>query len=268
MKRSHWLLPAIAAAAVLLSACGTVLDTTEADPDAQLTHQVTPDDTVTSSDPALLTPEHWKANGPEAPYEVCFVIADVASETDFELDYTPPGYAWKLAVVTRLGDPDDTHLLFEDPVEGDVLETGGYDQVIVCKNTEPEYEDGCAFTQGYWKTHSAYGPAPYDGTWTLLDDGEDTPFYASGLSYYQVLHTPPRGDAYFILAHQYIAATLNQLGGADTSAIDSELADAHDFFDAHAPGESLSREASSSAKDLAETLDDYNNGRIGPGHCG
>ena len=40
---------------------------------------------------------------------------------------------------------------------------------------------GCTYTQGYWKTHSRYGPAPYDTTWAKV--GEDTPFYLSGQSY-------------------------------------------------------------------------------------
>lgn len=266
MKRSHWILPAIAAAAVALSACGTMLDTADVDPGTQL---VAADSTVTSDEAALLTPGYWKENGPEAPYDVCFVMTDVASDADFELVYTPPGYVWKLVVVSQLGDPDNTHFLFENPVAGDVFETGGYDQVIGCKNTEPVLDDGCAFTQGYWKTHSIYGPAPYDATWALLEDaGEDSMFFLSGLSFYEVLHTPPRGNAYFILAHQYMAALLNELGGADTSAIAGELADALHFFESHAPSDSLSREASSDAKDLAETLDAYNNGLIGPGHCG
>lgn len=272
MKRSHWYWPAIFAAALVLSACGTVLDTADADPATQL---VAADSTVTSGDAVLLTPGYWKENGPGAPYDVCFVLTDVASENDFELDYTPAGYVWKLVVVTQLGDPDNTHFLFENPVEGDVFATGGYDQVIGCKNVEPEPEpdpepeDGCTFTQGYWKTHSEYGPAPYDATWALVEpDAEDTAFFLSGLSYYEVLHTPPRGNAYFILAHQYIAALLNQLGGADTSDIVDELDDAQTFFETHAPTDALSRDVSSDAKDLAEMLDDYNNGLIGPGHCG
>ena len=32
----------------------------------------------------------------------------------------------------------------------------------------------CTLTQGYWKTHSSYGPAPYDVTWAILGDyGEE-----------------------------------------------------------------------------------------------
>ncbi|MBM2843936.1 MAG: hypothetical protein HW404_1773, partial [Anaerolineales bacterium] len=50
---------------------------------------------------------------------------------------------------------------------------------------------GCSLTPGYWKTHSMYGPAPYDATWASL--GEDTIFFRSGKTYYQVLWTSPSG---------------------------------------------------------------------------
>ena len=36
---------------------------------------------------------------------------------------------------------------------------------------------GYTLTHGYWKTHSSYGPAPYDDTWALVSPiGEDTQF--------------------------------------------------------------------------------------------
>jgi hypothetical protein len=66
-------------------------------------------------------------------------------------------------------------------------------------------------TQGYWKTHSIYGPAPYDDAWANL---EDTKFCGSDLTCFEVLTTPPAGgNAYYILAHQWIAAGLNSLNG-------------------------------------------------------
>ena len=82
---------------------------------------------------------------------------------------------------------------------------------------------GCTLTQGYWKTHSDYGPAPYDATWAAI--GEDTSFYLSGKSWYEVLWTPPAGDAYYNLAHQYIGVKSNVLNGASTNAqVDAALA--------------------------------------------
>lgn len=267
MKRNAWLPSLFAATVLILSACGTVVDTAETDPDATLTSLVAPDDTITSSDAELLTAEHWKASEDYGgPFDVCWVIAEEPSDDNFVLNYTPPGYVWELGVVTKLGEPN-THYVFEDPVEGDEFETDGYDQVIACKNVDTDSEGGCSLTQGYWKTHSTYGPAPYDATWALLGpDAEDTAFYSSGQSWYEVLWTAPRGDAYYILAHQFIAAKLNALRGTETSEVDTALADADALLAGAVPGD-LTSEERHDALDLAETLDAFNEGRIGPGHC-
>jgi hypothetical protein len=125
---------------------------------------------------------------------------------------------------------------------------------------------GCSLTPGYWKTHSTYGPAPYDDTWAMV--GEDTPFFSSGLSYYEVLWTSPSGgNAYYILAHAYIAAVFNGLNGADTSAVSSQLAHAAVLFGAYSPSSSLPRATRADFINAASILDQYNNGLIGPGHC-
>ena len=76
-------------------------------------------------------------------------------------------------------------------------------------------DTGCVLSQGYWRTHSQRGPAPYDDTWALIGpDQENTPFFISGQTYFEALTVPVRGNAYYILARQYIAAQLNQLNGA------------------------------------------------------
>jgi len=129
---------------------------------------------------------------------------------------------------------------------------------------------GCTLTQGYWKTHSKYGPASYDATWDAKDGG-DAGFLGTGLSYYEMLWTVPKGgNAYVILAHQYIAAELNVLNGA--SIPDEVLAAWNQAGgllvkyqdDMSIPKKGKDREL---AIQLYELLDDYNNGYIGPGHC-
>jgi hypothetical protein len=133
---------------------------------------------------------------------------------------------------------------------------------------------GCTLTQGYWKTHSEYGPAPYDDTWAMLPNGADTPFFLSGQSYYEVLWTPPKGNAYYNLAHQYIAAELNVLNGAwiPVQALEAWNA-ATVLFSTYTPDEVAALKGKGGKVlrqqfiSLAEILDDYNNGLIGPGHC-
>lgn len=124
---------------------------------------------------------------------------------------------------------------------------------------------GCTLTQGYWKTHSSVGPARYDESWALV--GETTTFHGSGKSYYAVLWTPPAGSTYYVLAHQFIAATLNGLAGADTRVVAQDLAAAGAFFATKTPTTSLTKTQQASLKALAGRLDAYNNGATGPGHC-
>jgi len=132
---------------------------------------------------------------------------------------------------------------------------------------------GCTLTPGYWKTHSTYGPARWpDDTWYLLSAlGPDTPFFLSGQTYYQVLWTPPSGgNAYYILAHAYIAAELNFLNGASsTPDVDAAFFAATSFFNTYTPANAalFKGKAGMQVIGWATTLDNYNNGYIGPGHC-
>lgn len=131
---------------------------------------------------------------------------------------------------------------------------------------------GCTLTQGYWKTHSVKGPAAHpDDTWNLVGPlAEDSPFYLSGKSWYQVFWTSPQGNAYYTLAHQFMAATLNQLNGASAPAdVLAALADAQAFFAANVPVPPSGKYKGKDALQLnamAQLLDAYNNG-VGPGHC-
>jgi hypothetical protein len=131
---------------------------------------------------------------------------------------------------------------------------------------------GCTLSPGYWKTHSEYGPAPYDDTWAILPDGADTPFFLSGQSYYEVLwNTSKGGNAYYILANAYIAADLNFLNCADPTAAQTAFNEATVLLQTYTPDEIAALRGRSPTRrmfiSLAETLDDYNNGYIGPGHC-
>jgi hypothetical protein len=133
------------------------------------------------------------------------------------------------------------------------------------------FEPVCTLTQGYWKTHSSYGPAPYDDTWNLL--GEDISFYLSGTSYYEVLWTAPKkGNAYYQLAHQYIAAKLNMLRGAEApNEVIVAISSAESLFEDYTPSEIGALKGNNSLRkdfiSLASLLASYNEGKIGPGHC-
>jgi hypothetical protein len=130
---------------------------------------------------------------------------------------------------------------------------------------------GCTLTPGYWKTHSVKGPAPYDDAWANLGpQQENTTFFLSGKTYYQALWTAPQGNAYWILAHAYIAAQLNILNGASVpAAVQTAFDQATALLASRTPPQVASLKGAQRQQwiTLAGILDGYNNGLTGPGHC-
>jgi hypothetical protein len=139
-----------------------------------------------------------------------------------------------------------------------------------------EGECGCTYTQGYW------GSKPG----VVWPDGFDrnAPFYLSGLTWQQILDGSVGGNGYFILAHQYIAAVLNQANGACApDGVQTTLTLATAWFNANTQGtEKIGTGPSAipatgcyvagscgTQKDWGAILDDYNNGVYpgSPGHC-
>lgn len=116
---------------------------------------------------------------------------------------------------------------------------------------------GCTYSQGWYKNPGA----------STLPAGD---FALSGASYLTVLRTAPRGgNVYYVLAHQYIAASLNFAAGAGSApAVDAALAGAAAYFSVATPANSLpAGYTKSQVNAWASTLDDYNNGLLGPAHC-
>lgn len=121
---------------------------------------------------------------------------------------------------------------------------------------------GCTLTQGYWKNHNEFRTQPNQKIdWPApLDEGQ----LLCGKTLLDILKTSARGEAWIILAHQYIAASLNVASGASSTAIASALAESTAILTASCGGITSNRQV---AIDLSYTLDSYNNGLIGPGHC-
>lgn len=142
-------------------------------------------------------------------------------------------------------------------------------------HVDVQCEAGCTLTQGYWKTHSSYGPASKpDATWNLLPGGAgpDTVFFLSGASWYQVFGIAPAGNAYYSLAHQYMAARLNILNDASApTSVTDAIAAATTLFGSYTPAQIGALAGKDALRkqfvSLAGTLGSYNEGLIGPGHC-
>ena len=126
---------------------------------------------------------------------------------------------------------------------------------------------GCTLTQRYWKTHSERGPAPYDDTWASVG-GASTPFFLSGVSYYDALHARVGGNVYWTLARVYIAAQLNQSNGASFTAAQSAFDAATALLGTSTPSQvATDKSVRDDVVKLAAELDAYNNGFLIPSHC-
>jgi hypothetical protein len=215
-----------------------------------------------------------------------YVVCEVAQDADH------PGVWTQSAPVNAICAFDAT------------LGAGGYAITITSGSTDSDnlfgnflVPPGCSLTQGYWKTHSIYGPAAHpDDTWLLITaamtggsfgSGPDSEFFDTGLTWYQVFWTNPKGgNAYFILAHQYMAAILNQLNGAGNPAgLATNLANAYillDYYDEPPHNNNIPKNEDNvlviGTKDRAEAiaiagyLAQYNEGTLeelgAPTHCG
>jgi hypothetical protein len=136
---------------------------------------------------------------------------------------------------------------------------------------------GCTYTMGYWMTHSIYGPAgPYDLTWDLKLGGDAIflkPGWDTGYTWYSMFWAPPKGgNAYIILAKQYMAAWLNindvdPEKTADPSLIGTALTDAEALLGAYLPTDILEPAVREQFIMLADILNQFNEGYLGPPHC-
>lgn len=172
------------------------------------------------------------------------------------------------------GDAEDLYrLAIQNKGEADI-------KLFTFREPPPPPQEPCQlYTQGYWrnKGYRDGWPAP-----PVIDDHPDISyddFFGLG-SWIDVLKTPPRGgDAYYNLAHQFIAAFLNmQHNKGIDCCVPSNVEEAFEsallFFhgesnyygDYAAPGKLVGRmnaqkqEARAAVLGWAEILDNWNNG--------
>ena len=214
----------------------------------------------------------------------CVTVSDTNTTLDPSELCAPDVASHSYTYVKSFGDGEDADVKLvcgsnshENTADFLANDTGTTGEDTWTVTAEVECLSGCTLTPGYWKTHSQKGPAPYDDTWALLDATlqEGKIFFLSGQSYYQVLWTPPQGgNAYYILAHAYIAAELNFLNKADkTSEVQAAFDAATGLFNANTPADVAAAKGKAGNAlraqfiQLAGILDAYNNGLTGPGHC-
>lgn len=131
-------------------------------------------------------------------------------------------------------------------------------------------DNNCTFTQGYWKTHGPAGCVTGNNTnmWPVTDLMLGNVNYTDS-ELCSILNTPAGGNGLLILAHQLIAAKLNIANGADGSGIAADIAAADALIgNLVVPPVGGDYLAPATVAALTQTLDDWNNGITGPGHCG
>lgn len=122
----------------------------------------------------------------------------------------------------------------------------------------------CALSFGYWRNHTDAWPVGFD---------PNAIFYNSGKTWLEVLNTPPpRGNKYYILAHQYIAMVLNTAAGTCvTPGVQPDLDAARDFFLASTPDTCSAAGSCGPQNTWAGVFDSYIHGGFvsegGPLHC-
>ena len=130
-----------------------------------------------------------------------------------------------------------------------------------------DLQNNCTYTQGYWKTH---GPVPTGNNvnmWPVTSLTLGTVNYTD-LQLQAIFNTPAQGNGLISLAHQLIAAKLNIANGADGSSVAATIAAADALIGSLVvPPVGAGSLAPSTISSLSTTLDNYNNGLIGPGHC-
>ena len=131
---------------------------------------------------------------------------------------------------------------------------GSHGAVVVFHN-DPVL-GGCTYTQGWYKNKGS----------DALPGGN---FYLSGQTWLAVLENEPKGNPYYILAHQFIAAWLNAQSASEPAAVATALGAATTYFGTATPANWSAGGQYTKAQltAWADLFGSYNEGTIGPGHC-
>ena len=143
-----------------------------------------------------------------------------------------------------------------DTPPGKSIDTPTATSTSTATNT-PE-PDSCTYSMDYWSNHPEAWPVE------SIMIGDD--IYSKDKAI-EIFETKPKGDATYILIHQLIPAILNIENGADETDIEEARAEAEAWLVENLLGSDPKGEVSKAGIALAETLQEFNSGLIGPGLC-
>lgn len=142
---------------------------------------------------------------------------------------------------------------------GELHASNDFGAVVTFTNTYTPPSPTCTYTQGFWKNHQEL----WDEDGEMVIWTGDT-FFNSGKTYAEIFDmSAAGGNSYVKLAHQYMAVKLNVNFGSDP-VINAYIVQAEAYFSSLPSGFYVKSNAWNA---LAEVLDNYNEGVIGPGHC-
>ena len=135
-------------------------------------------------------------------------------------------------------------------------------------------DDGCTYTTGYWKNHAGAKKAP-DFVTALLPvwlgtAGGATSLNVTTASHALAVFSPARSsNGIEKLQAALLTAELNIASGASPTDAAATISAAHTYRATHAPSSwsGLAKTERSTVLGWFKTLDAYNSGAIGPGHC-
>jgi len=134
---------------------------------------------------------------------------------------------------------------------------------------------GCTLTIGYWKNHAGFGPQPdmvsdLLPVWLGAPGGAKSVQVTSAGQAVELLNkSGEASNGINKLYAQLLGAKLNIADGADGSAVSGTISTADAFLANYNAGDwgSLTKAEKKNVINWAATLDSYNNGLTGPGHC-
>ena len=199
------------------------------------------------------------------PYlEICF---DTDGGTVCEqFTATADTYIWERLPDLNTGDSEHLFTGWKD-------ETDFEKQTLVRFEIEiiPDEGGGCTLTIGYWKTHAGFGPQDDMVTQYLPIMVGDEEVIAAARVVEILSQTDCGGSSNGIvkLSAQLLGAKLNVANGASDFDVADVIAAADAFLETYdcEDWDSLAKSDKKMVLDWKDTLDGYNNGDLGPGHC-
>lgn len=138
---------------------------------------------------------------------------------------------------------------------------------------------GCTFTIGYWKTHAGFGPQADVVTPLLpiqIGNGTGKSLNVNSAAFAVQLLSFSGSNNVFAASNginklyaQLLGAKLSIANGVSGSAVATTIAAADAYLSTHDSGDwaNLSKSEKSQVLAWMTTLDNFNNGLIGPAHC-